>query len=322
MTSPDTTGNIFVNGNAAGITYRARVSNDAGAHYVLRERDDAAAVAARSPQDEVVAWGDSITQGITSTMSYPYLLSALLPHRRPAINMGIAGQTTRMIQARAGGEAVTFTVAGGSLSAAGDFAALTLADGSVDLLRSDVVRSLRGTLAGRPGVLKRDPPLDGGAYYFFPDPAATATAAAGSVPFVPDADAYRRMCNIIWSGRNDDLTTSAGRDVVAARIGTMVGRLQWPREFLVIGVLNATTEALGTSQCEGIKAHNASMAAAYGVRFLDPRAVLCVNADGSARADGTPNPAWMYDPVHPNDAGQWRLAQAIAAKAATFGWQQ
>lgn len=216
---------------------------------------------------------------------------------------------------------MTFTVAGGSLSAAGDFAALTLADGSVDLLRSDVVRSC-GDAGRAPWGAQTRPATGRGAYYFFPDPAATATAAAGSVPFVPDADAYRRMCNIIWSGRNDDLTTSAGRDVVAARIGTMVGRLQWPREFLVIGVLNATTEALGTSQCEGIKAHNASMAAAYGVRFLDPRAVLCVNADGSARADGTPNPAWMYDPVHPNDAGQWRLAQAIAAKAATFGWQQ
>lgn len=283
-----------------------------------------AAPAAGSPANLTInATGDSMTEGAGSSTfrraagsGYPGMLAALLG--RPVNNLGSAGQTAAEIAARTARShnpnAAQFLP--GAVS--GGVYPLTLQNPGNGPLASDIYREQRGRLDGVPGLLFRagnttDTSLNtnrDGAYQFRPDAAVTLRATALTwVPSVPPA-----QYTLAWLGRNNaDDTAQTGVAADAIRASLPLGA-----RYIEIGILAAGTESTTTSDAgqranlTRIRTYNARRAGLVGWAFVDPNTVICVNADGTPRADGSPNPDYMADNLHCNDAGYQRIAQALA----------
>ena len=295
---------------ALKIRYNLRSSNDNGSTWLeFSGNTYVNTKVLLSDGDRVIAWGDSRTEGPDLVSGFVAQLPALIG--RPVVNMGIAGQTSAQIAARSGTaplsgiRTTSRTIPGNGTPSPLDV--LT----NADLLLSGITRTLSGTVGGTKVLLSRVVP--GGAYDVRQQP-PTGTDAPLTVvtDFIPD-NLTRAYIHIIWMGRNDDLIN--GIAALKANIANMVARVFFPSRYFVIGELNSQTEPNGNATCESIKTYNSQQAVTYGGFFLDPRSVLCVQDDGTtARADGTPNPSYMADAIHPNAIGHARLARALAAK--------
>lgn len=124
----------------------------------------------------------------------------------------------------------------------------------------------------------------------------------------------------IWSGRNDYIAPAT----VKANIAAMIAFLGHSR-FLVASVLNASGEGTGSSALNTITALNADLAGLYGRRFVDLRAALLVNHNGSSGdlddiAAGITPRSLRSDNIHLNDAGYAVVAEVMQAATAARGW--
>lgn len=177
--------------------------------------------------------------------------------------------------------------------------------------------SLPGTLAGVHGVLTAD---GEGQWAFTRDTFGPAVTCPPDTPFISDAATLLRGHTAwIWAGRNDN----AEPEQVKASIAAMIGHLGHTR-YLVGGVLNAGAEIAGSAAHGRIVALNADLAALYGPRFVDLRAMAIAAGDPVADSADIANdviPASLRsDGVHLNDAGYSLVAQAFHAATIARGW--
>ncbi len=89
---------------------------------------------------------------------------------------------------------------------------------------------------------------------------------------------------IIWSGRNN----FASQSTILTDIASMVSVLKSPKHFLVLSILNASSETSGSGSHTSILADNAALASAYPDNYFDIRGYLLTtcNAIGPSNATG------------------------------------
>lgn len=118
---------------------------------------------------------------------------------------------------------------------------------------------------------------------------------------------------VLWMGRNNVGTGTMQADVLSA-LASAVANLNHSR-YVIMTVLNATTEANGSANKTALDALNAAIASTYSAtNVLDIVATICTEPNG------TPNPAYMSDTVHLNNTGYAAVASAVDAKLTANGW--
>ena len=118
---------------------------------------------------------------------------------------------------------------------------------------------------------------------------------------------------VLWMGRNNVGSPTMQADVLSA-LASAVANLSHSR-YVIMTVLNATTEPNGSANKIALDALNAAIASTYSAtNVLDIVATICTEVNG------TPNPAWMSDTIHLNDTGYAAVAAAVDAKLTANGW--
>ncbi|MEZ0486151.1 hypothetical protein [Fibrella aquatica] len=277
---------------------------------------------------DIVAWGDSLTQGEGGT-PYPTQLATLLSGRTVK-NFGITGQIAQQIAARQGGLPVTITVQGNSFAGTSQVPITTISTQLISTPANGQVYTINGTVAGVPCVMTRsttgNPPNRVEIYTIAPVTASTASVPAGT-QFIPDeAVTNKSAVQLLWMGRND--TRLAG--VVDPLIQASVNYLTAPRKALVIGVLSGRNETATTTEGRTISSFNSMLATTYGDNYVvatpptDAEMMAIgytpTDADKASIAAGT----WPYDmysdSVHLKTAGYQIIANRVAAKLKAKNW--
>ncbi len=119
-----------------------------------------------------------------------------------------------------------------------------------------------------------------------------------------------------FPGRNNVGNTAQ----TLASVKSLLSSINPSTPCIVIGVLAATGEDWSSSNRQSIEDCNRQVAALVGGAFLDPNDIMCVNDDGSIRLDGTPNPNYLSDGLHPNPAGYQRLANSLKDRITAERW--
>lgn len=292
---------------------------------VLTPDDDARFVSS----DDVVCWGDSLTEGAGSTggSTYPVQLAALTG--RTVMGLGRGSQTAQMIAARAGGRASLLTVSGNEIPASGP---VTVTDLSIALMfYAGGAWNLPGTLAGVPGQLNEDG--DGG-YTFTRTASGSAVPCYPDTPFIPTT-VHPGRTHIIWLGRNnysnvtDAGILAAANETIKDCIASIVGEMNTlEKRFIILGVTSRddVIEYTGTANFNAKRDLAEDLARQYPKSFIDIDVILRGNGDGGATdnadiANGVlPSSLTAADRIHLNNDGYAIVAAEIAARFDQNGW--
>lgn len=283
------------------------------------------------PYATIEAWGDSLTAGAGGgATTYPSVLATALG--RTVNNRGIGGQNSSAIATRQGGLKMLVSVTSNQIPASG---AVTLTARSQTPITNQGPSSFTGTLSGVTGTLAAST-SDGGATYTY---TFTRTTAGAIVPcpanseFIFDiAEAAKGATAIIWSGRNNGLSTRSA--VVATRddiLSMAVKLTPLDKRFLVMSVLNGAGETTGTGAFNQFAAFNAELQATFGDRFVDVRSYLVnfgladagitpTTQDNTDVAGNTVPASLRSDGIHLNAAGYTLVGNFIARQIRARGW--
>lgn len=208
-------------------------------------------------------WGDSLTQ-----LGYPSVVAELTGDG--VVNEGVISQTSTEIAVREGGVPVTVTVSGNQIPTSGGVQVTFPEDQSpaAFVTSGDLVL---GSIAGVEGVT-----LDNGSHvYTFtpaPQPATPVKVDPGTL-WKPDLTGLNTGPVVIWAGRNN----FNHPEQVLSDVKAMVATLPSPRNYVVLGVINADypgIEYKGDPAYNIIVALNQSLAAAFPGHYYDIRAGL------------------------------------------------
>ena len=218
-------------------------------------------------------WGDSLTE-----LGYPPFLADYTGQK--AVNEGVASQTSTEIAVREGGVSTTVTVAGGEIPTSGSVQ-VTFSTGysPAAFVSSNLVL---GTIEGVEGTTVQD---GSGNFIFTPktSPSTAVTVAPGS-PWKPILTGLNTGPVVIWVGRNNfNFPQQVLSDVAA-----MVATLPSPKNYVILGVINADYSGIeykGDPGYNAIVSLNASLAAAYPDHYFDIRSYLVSHYDPSNPQD-------------------------------------
>jgi hypothetical protein len=302
----------------------------------------------------LTAWGDSLTQGIDSsgqlTKSWPAQLASILSvagYSGWTVNdRGITSQTSTQIANRQGAYNVTISVSGAQIPASG---AVTLTAISDDLLMNTLgvpqYPAMTGTIAGVHGTLTStstsslpDPTGANGMYSFTRTTSGSAMTCPASTQFISD-DAIARRGDIqtfLW-GRNNPMQSVVSADIAAA----ITYLSPYFKKFVVMSVINALNETVGTSGYSIIVGINTALQAAWPNNYLNVRSPpttaeqtwLLVNYGWSPSTqdqtdmtnDTIPTSlrgvvGGVSDNIHMNDTGYALLAYRVFNFLLSKGW--
>lgn len=263
--------------------------------------------------DPVVIWGDSMTQGWTTSH-----LSAALAGR-PVTAQGIGGQDADNIAARQGGAPTLITVPGDVIPASGTVTA-TVTVGLGSGATAGVLQGVAGTLDA--GVFTRT------------TPGMPVSCPPGS-PF-QTGHSFRNHWPIFWAGRNTYKTAEERTDLLAKTAAMMAWTNRRDRA-LVLSVPPWADEYLGgpfSSTRVNLNLTNTMLRDAWPGHYLDLAAMLrrattleAVGITPTAQDltdianDVTPSSFRAPgDPGHWNDAAYQAAALLIAMTYASKGW--
>lgn len=276
--------------------------------------------AGSSGTSEVVAWGDSTTSGIgaSSGMSYPEQLQALTG--RPVFNGGVSGQTSDQIAARQGGAPALLTFPGNSLPDAG---AVVISAQSTFPVSAEGPGPIAGSVANIHGTL--DFRLDNNSnptLVFTRDAAGSPVTIPPQTAFIPDTFGREAKINVFWMGQNNFYETAQVKSDIAQCIALLTGE-----KFIVLSILNAETEIVGSDAYNVITQLNAELAQAYPQNYIDIRKILVNRYNPASPEDvrdynnDTPPASLRSDNEHLNDQGYRIVAQQVAAFIAAKNWE-
>jgi len=238
----------------------------------------------------IVCWGDSMTagdDGITDFGSFPALLQTTIGPQ--VVNMGIGGQTSTQIGVRQGGVASYVTVQGGTIPAHGGVA-VRFATGYEPVTLP--TRSLKGSIAGVEGTITLTGFLPSGTFTFTPVAGShTPVTVNGNARFIPDTP-YQSYLPVFWEGRNNLFSTAAGPwgpAQIESDLATQIASLPAGLNYIVMPVLNQNYagERKGTANYAAVLSINSTLAATYGIHFLDIRSILVNSYNPSSPVDVT-----------------------------------
>lgn len=268
--------------------------------------------------DEVVCWGDSLTAGAGATYStsYPLVLGSITSI--PTVNQGVSGQTSSEIAARAGALDVVITVSSNTIPATVQSVPLSSVNQSP--LSSQGPQSSTGSIGDVSGVLSRTG-VD--TYEFARDSDGDAIDTTGGVIFRPDLDGYEDRIISIWVGRNNALDTDAVLSDIAALVD---GITSYVKRFVVMTVVNTSSETLGTTNHTSITLLNDQIMSLYPDNHIDIRAFLVNSYDPSDAqdvidyADAITPSTLRSDTVHLTAEGYALVADQVKNFLTNKGW--
>ena len=275
---------------------------------------------ATATSDQVAAWGDSTTSGIgasNSALSYPAQLQSLAG--RKTYNGGVSGQTSDQIAARQGGAPALLTFKDNALPPAGS---VVLGSQSTFPVTAESPSPITGTIGGFHGTLSYQTDSGNNPLLVFTrdDPGGLETIPANS-PFYPDTFGRESKINVFWMGQNNFYDPQGVKSNIAQCIAFLSNR-----KFIVMSLLNAGNEGIGTSSYAQLAQINADLARAYPDNFLDIRGILINNYDPTNPKDvqdhnnDVPPGSLRNDNEHLNDKGYGIVAQKIADFLAAKSW--
>lgn len=274
------------------------------------------------PKLPIVAFGDSLTAANT----YHTVAASMLG--TTSINRGWAGWSSGDIAVRQGGLKPIVTVENNEIPASG--AALLTSIEPTTGWRNSATLTFEwiGTLDGVPGTLRRTGTTPS-TWTFTRTNAGTAKkVSSDGIQFVcTENDMYRDHFQIIFTGRNNVNVAQVSRDE-ALMIEHMTA---YVKRFVVISVLNGTTEPKGTTAYNNVMNVNDAKRKLAPNNYLDIRSRFIAEGmqlagktptaeDAALIASDAPPMSLMADSVHPNADGYRVMATILAEYITTKGW--
>ena len=266
--------------------------------------------------EAIAVWGDSTTSGVGATagMSYPDQLASLTG--RSVFNGGVSGQTSDQIAARQGGAPARVTFLNNSMPASGT---VELVDQSTFPVSAEGPGPITGTINGIHGTL--DYQRTNAVLVFTRDTSGSALSIPAQTSFLPDTFGRQAVINVFWMGQNNFYQTAQIKSDIANCINSLTSS-----RFIVLSILNAETEVVGTAPYNAIIQLNNELAQAYPNNYIDIRQILVDNYNPASSQDvrdynnNTPPASLRSDNEHLNEAGYRIVAQQVAAFIARKGW--
>lgn len=268
------------------------------------------------PPSQVVAWGDSLTYGLTQLggvwgQARPTWLETVGASLGvPTKNFGVPSQGSAEIAVRQGGLQPRVTLSGGRIPAKSRtpirIDAINPPDGWSQYADAGTM-TMHGVLGDVPGTLQHTltPGVD--AFAFVPDvPPDTDISVPAASAFSGDEGAdYRGCFEIIWAGNNNSAQSAA----ITRDVASMVSSLPDSKRYLIVGIIPGISAAL---------------AQAYGPRFVDLRRWLATDgmaaagvvptvADRDAVASGRIPPSLTVDGTHFTQAAYTAIGRHLAS---------
>lgn len=239
------------------------------------------------PAPEIVAWGDSLTQGMQGEFDvgdYPDDMQPLMT--LPIINEGDDGQTSTQIGVREGAIPTYATVQDGVIPASGGVqVAFPI---GYEPVNSNLAKGAAGTILGVHGVVTED--WSTGISTFTRSTAGAAVNAPGSPQFVLDTP-YSNDLPVFWEGRNNFGHTAQIMSDLAAQITTVTPGMN----YAVLSIIPMARQAEweGRTDYRILMTDNADLQQAYGSHYIDVWTPL-VNA---------------YDPTQATDVADYNVKE-------------
>lgn len=270
--------------------------------------------------DQIAAWGDSTTSGVGASSpdsSYPAQLQALTG--RPTFNGGVSGQTSDQIAARQGGAPALLTFPNNTLPSAGP---VTLESESAFPITAQGPGPITGSVGGFHGTLNYQTDSNNNPQLAFTrDDSGGLEIIPAQTPFHPDTFGRETQINVFWMGQNNFYDPQ----LVESDIARCVAFLGQNR-FVVMSLLNAGNEGIGTASYNQLAQINAALAGTYPDHFIDIRKVLVDSYDPNNPQDvqdhynDVPPSSLRNDNEHLNDQGYGIVARQIAAFITSRSW--
>ncbi|MFA5941898.1 MAG: hypothetical protein WC809_21315 [Sinimarinibacterium sp.] len=266
-----------------------------------------------SSSGAIFAWGDSWTSGVGAIdgESFPDQLQSLTG--RTVYNGGVSGQTSDQIAARQGGAPALLTLPGNMIPGSGP---VTIQNQSTFPVSAEGPGPITGTLGGVHGMLSFN-----GNLVFERDDSGAPVAVPAQSPFDPDTYGSQSEINVFWLGGNNFYDPAAVKSDIAKSVAFL-----FSNKYIVLGLLNAGSEPIGSDSYALITQLNADLAGGYPNNFINIRKILVDSYDSSQpqdvidhRNDVTPS-SLRNDDVHLNEAGYAIIAQQVAAFIRSEGW--
>lgn len=278
--------------------------------------------------NEINCFGDSLTQGAGSSaatgLNYVAQLSNIL-YPRLIQNLGMGGQTMEQIASRQGAKPIYITITGNALNGVNDVSITSIS--SQFLSMSDTVaKYASGIVNGVPCLITRTVVSTVETYVIRGANNSTATIPPNSI-FYPDSS-YNALptIQIFWWGRNN-VSSLTGLDTL---YDSAISIMPSPRRFLIIGVLPALNEIIGTTNYNAIIAMNAILASNYPNNYIasTPPTTAEMSAimytpttqDNIDIANGVFPTGMHFDNVHLNGYGYNIIANRVAKLINQYGW--
>ena len=269
----------------------------------------------------LVCWGDSLTTGVGGCgWNYPSILFRLMAtdgYYIPVVNMGVAGEDTKTIMARAGALKIyadAFLIPAETIPVKMTFRA---ADGSfLGILRQGNIGFSTVTIAGVAGLVtvKQDSPYTKEfSYYFTRSIAGTPVQVPKDSQIINDGSyLYRDYLPIIFIGQNGVWATPAQLIDQQQAILDTFGRNK--DRFLILG--------LTTGDAKSRAGLEAAMVQKWGNKYINLREYLSARGvydaglhpsagDLEQMKQGSVPDILRYDRIHLNSAGYNLIAQVI-----------
>lgn len=321
------------NDNAVLTVYRSGKVK-IGKYEVAKQDDtDALKLSAYGTQN-IVCWGDSLSQGAGSSagMRYQDQLNALLGGNKVIVTDAAGGSNAMQILCRQGGLSDTFTVSGNLIPATTTSVSVTP---TIGILYASTPYSgtAKGWLNGVYGTLAVN---TSNAYTFTRAVAGDAVITPPGSQFILDGWTSRAVdfpngstfdadyaINLFWVGTNSVTSPSLADmpqqlEQAVEKIGTL------KKKFIIIGPI--TTLPAGNSYHTALRDVCQKLKSRFPRNFVDAHELLVYNYNPAIPQDVTDfsndivPTSLRSDSIHLNDAGYGIVAKAVHKLLITKGW--
>ena len=238
------------------------------------------------PSTNIVIFGDSLTEGTGSGGSTVGVqLQALYSDGRTVTSFGYGGQNINSILCRQGSAPTQVTLPVNvrgfcEVPASTTPVSVTVTNSPLGYADITQAKSITGTLAGIAGTLTRTANTND--YTFTRTSAGSALEVEAGLPFIPDTAIYKKYTTFCWIGTNN-MTTASNENTIFAGIQKYLSFQDTVQKRFIVAMpaIDSLSGSLAT-----IKANYDALLplvkAAYPTEYIDTRALLQRNHDGSA----------------------------------------
>ena len=280
--------------------------------------------------EEIICFGDSLTQGagattgLTGGLSMPSYLSNIL-YPRLVQNLGLGGQTMEKIASRQGAKPIYITITGDVLNGATDVAITSISSQFLSWAATTAGYA-SGIVNGVPCLITRTVVSTVETYVIRGANNSTSAIPANSIFYPDSAFNAKDTIQVFWWGRNN-VPTLTGLDTL---IDNAIDLMSSPKRFIIIGVLPAQTEIIGTANYNAIIAMNNTLRNNYPNNYVEstPPTTLEMadlvytptTQDNTDIANGIFPTGMRADAIHLNGFAYNIIANRVAKIIKLYGW--